>query len=221
VIPRTIHQVWVGPYRIPERERSFVDGVRRLNPDWDHVLWTDANLPSLDGDALHQFRWRMSLRDYAFAADILRVWVVHALGGLYLDADTECVRPIDTLITSFDAVFRHHGPDDLTLSNDFMGMTAGHPLGSYLLTTMAPPAYCFDPSWLGKHVRAWVGLPENAPHDPTLRAVTPLGIGYLPSAPCQRCPTSPRLTWSDMFVNHSLFSWSEENRKKFESGDYT
>ena len=44
MIPRTLHQVWLGPDPIPARYMGFLDGWRRLHPGWSYQLWTDGDL---------------------------------------------------------------------------------------------------------------------------------------------------------------------------------
>ncbi len=209
MIDRLLHQIWVGPYRMPVREQAFVDRMRRTNPGWQHVLWNNNNLPPLTGHAKQQFDWRMSLGDYAFAADILRIALLHDFGGVYVDVDTEPKATLSGFLPQCAAMFRHHGPDDLTLSNDFIAFRRGHPLAKFLLSTMAQPAYCFDPSWLGREVRAWMGMPITANHADTKSALQVHNIAYIPST-----------VWARSFTNHALYSWSPENRERFAKGDY-
>jgi hypothetical protein len=162
----------------------------------------------------------MSQREYAFAADVLRVAAVYAIGGIYLDVDTEPLREITDLhLDSFAAVFRHHRDHDLTLSSDFIGMTAGHPLGACLLESMRAPAYDFGPHWLGYTVRSFFELARDAGHAQLRAAFNTECMRYMPSdeGDAERLQD---VSWTKYFANHALFSWHPDNVKKFASGDY-
>lgn len=217
---KALHQVWVGPYRVPAREQGFIEQMKRTHPGFTHTLWTDRAVPALPDFLQERYDWRMSLADYAFAADILRVFVIWSVGGIYLDVDTETLEGLAAVeVGAIKGVFRHHGDNDLTFSNDFMGLERNHPLGEYLLSTMKSPAYDFGPHWLGKTVRAYVGLPVFAGHAAVRQALEQRGILYLPSGETEAEGTGLR-PWNRMFRNRSLFSWSDENRAKFKRGDY-
>ena len=92
MIPRVFHQIWLGERPFPyERERET---WLRHHPDWEHRLWTEAELP---GD-LELTEAANLLRQPAERADILRLELLHRHGGVYLDADFECLKPIDPLL---------------------------------------------------------------------------------------------------------------------------
>src|SRR5262245_53320466 len=81
VIPRVLHQIWLGEEPFPyERERET---WRRQHPSWKLELWTEADVP---GD-LELREVANRLRQPAERADILRLELLHRHGGVYLDAD--------------------------------------------------------------------------------------------------------------------------------------
>lgn len=216
---RIIHQIWVGPYPMPSRERGYVDGMRSMHPDFSHRLWTDENLPAMPPFLQERYSWRMSLKDYAFAADIARVYLTWLLGGIYLDVDTEVGRGFDGMdVSRWDGMFRHHEETDHTFSNDFIGLSKGHPLGWFMLQSMAAPAYDFGPHWLAYTVRSWLGLEKEADQQRTRAALVSKRMLYMPS----RIEDAERLgsdAWNGRFNNRALFSWSDENRKRFANGE--
>lgn len=215
---RIIHQVWVGPYRMPTRESGFVRRMRELHPTHEHRLWTSPNLPAMPPFLQERFDWRISQRDYAFAADIVRVYVVWLFGGVYFDVDTEPIRSVEPLCAGVDALFRHHAEGDTTFSNDFIGLRKGHPLGWYLLESMKAPAYDFGPHWLGATVKRYCTLPMNATHQAVKAALAHRNMRYVPSAR-DHTPDPHEPIWYDHFRNHALFSWSDENRARFARGE--
>lgn len=218
---KIIHQIWVGPYRMPKREAAWVEGMRNLHPDYEHHLWTDKNLPAIDVPHIKErVEWRMAQTDYALASDILRIYLVWKMGGIYMDVDTEPRQGLTGLdVGRLNGIFRHHYDQDLTLSNDFGGMEAGHPIGEFMLSTMVAPAYDFGPHWYGYTLRRYLGLPPDASHAMVRPALEALGMLYMPSGATDGGAVADDY-WYRRFGNGALFSWSTENRAKFATGDY-
>jgi mannosyltransferase OCH1-like enzyme len=130
VIPRVFHQIWLGegpfPYAV-ERE-----SWHRFHPDWEHRLWTERDLP---GD-LELVEAANLLRQPAERADILRLELLHRHGGVYLDADFECLKPVDPLL---DGVSCFLGLlDSGRVSNAVIGTVPGHPLLAKAMVEVRP-----------------------------------------------------------------------------------
>jgi mannosyltransferase OCH1-like enzyme len=130
VIPRVFHQIWLGeelfPYGV-ERETW-----RRFHPAWEHRLWTEDDLP---GD-LELAEAANRLRQPAERADILRLELLHRHGGVYLDADFECLQPIDPLldgVTCFLGLL-----DSGRVSNAVIGCVPGHALLAKAMAEVRP-----------------------------------------------------------------------------------
>lgn len=218
---KIIHQVWVGPYQMPARERGYVELMKTRHPDFTHYLWTDNNLPALPPFLHERFMWRMNRKDYAFAANTLRVYVIWLFGGIYLDVDTDIGTGFTGMpVESVDGFFRHHGNNDLTFSSDFLGLSKGHPLGWFMLENQRAPAYAFHPHWFGEITRKYFGLDKTAPHNVIREKLDSINIMYMPSSKKQATETGApdRDHWDGHFWNRALFSWSKENREKFEKG---
>jgi mannosyltransferase OCH1-like enzyme len=125
-----LHQIWLGeapfPYAV-ERE-----SWHRLHPDWQHRLWTERDLPA----DLELKEAANLLRQPAERADILRLEVLHRHGGVYLDADFECLKPIDPLL---DGVSCFLGLlDSGRVSNAVIGAVPGHPLLAKAMAEVHP-----------------------------------------------------------------------------------
>jgi mannosyltransferase OCH1-like enzyme len=94
VIPRVIHQIWVGPDPLPDEHRRWIETWRALHPEWEHRLWTEDNLPSdpIRPEVLERLRAPVE------RADILRLEILYRHGGVYVDTDVECLRPLDDVL---------------------------------------------------------------------------------------------------------------------------
>lgn len=103
---------------------------RALNPDFAYPLWDASEIDrfGLRNRSVYDRYLREGILDGA--ADVARVEILHRFGGIYVDADSEAVRPLkdaDWLDARFFAV-AEPGDDEPIVSNAFMGSEPGHPV---------------------------------------------------------------------------------------------
>lgn len=99
MIPRVIHQVWLGA-EVPDHALASGSSWREHNPEWTYHLWRDQDVYA-NGD------WPLrDLFDRApeivppdavgqFRADLFRYELLRRAGGFYADCDTLAQRPLD------------------------------------------------------------------------------------------------------------------------------
>jgi mannosyltransferase OCH1-like enzyme len=93
MIPKILHQVWIGPNPQPEEHIRWREGWRRLHPDWEYKLWNNDNIRELElPTPLHVWD------TWASKANMIRIAAVLEFGGVYADTDTEFVRNFDPLL---------------------------------------------------------------------------------------------------------------------------
>jgi mannosyltransferase OCH1-like enzyme len=144
-IPKIIHQIWIQGYRkMPLRYRLQARTWRKHNPSWEYRLWDEDALK-----ALIRHRYRELLPVYeayesvVARADIGRYAILHAFGGLYVDTDTICVRPIDPYflepnvslyVQVYDNPIWAVNPDELTesVSNALIACIPGHAIWQHV-----------------------------------------------------------------------------------------
>jgi glycosyltransferase involved in cell wall biosynthesis len=85
MIPKIIHQIWIGPLPPPQ---AMMDTWRRKHPDWEYKVWRDhtgwENQSQID--AMSEWNGR---------ADIMRYEILERFGGILVDADSICVQALD------------------------------------------------------------------------------------------------------------------------------
>jgi mannosyltransferase OCH1-like enzyme len=96
-IPKTIHQIWIqGAGAFPWRYRLNARTWRRQHPGWKYRLWDDRALRALiQSQAPALLPVYEAYENPTAQADVGRYVLLDALGGVYVDVDTECVRPVD------------------------------------------------------------------------------------------------------------------------------
>jgi mannosyltransferase OCH1-like enzyme len=131
-VPRIIHHIWIGPDPVPSHHRPWIESWRRHHPSWEHRLWTEDDLP---GDPIRP-EVLERLRTPVERADILRLEILFRHGGIYVDTDLECLRPVDDLLGDAEFVAVCLKPGRVT--NTFIAAAPGHPLLERALRELRP-----------------------------------------------------------------------------------
>jgi mannosyltransferase OCH1-like enzyme len=120
VVPRILHQIWLGRDPLPEEFVVYQESWLRHHPRWELVVWTEENLP----DDLRRAEIYERLRVPAERADLLRLEVLYRHGGVYVDTDFECVRSLEPVIKDFE--FFTANKWSKRVNNAFLGATPEH-----------------------------------------------------------------------------------------------
>lgn len=125
MIPRIIHQVWVGG-PVPDQIADWMDTWKAQHPGWEYRLWGDGDFGWLrHRDLFDRAEEIASGSEGQFRSDLARYEILHEHGGVYVDADFECLRPIDDLL---DAEFFTAWERDKWWANmAIAGAIPGHP----------------------------------------------------------------------------------------------
>lgn len=127
MIPRTIHRIWVGGEE-PEWTKEFA-GTWEL-PGWSLNQWGEeeirAEFPLHNQNAYDHAEDIAPFHTGQLRSDILRYEILYRHGGVYVDHDLECLRPIDTLVEGLKC-FAAWEQQDKWIANGFLGATAGDP----------------------------------------------------------------------------------------------
>jgi mannosyltransferase OCH1-like enzyme len=132
VIPSIIHHIWIGPDPLPDDYRPYIESWKREHPGWKHLLWTEENLPEdpIRPEILERLRAPVE------RADILRLEILYRYGGVYVDTDLECLRPVGDLLADEDFVGVCLKPGRMT--NTFIASAPRHPLLDRALRELQP-----------------------------------------------------------------------------------
>jgi GT2 family glycosyltransferase len=170
-IPRTLHQIWIGPHPAPAR---CIDSWRQNHSaeGWTYVLWDEQRLQAegivamaAEMQVMGHIRSSPSL---AGKADIWRWLILLRDGGVFVDADSLCILPVGELldahrgraIAAYENESRR-GPgcfpsypdipaDSALVANGFMAFPADHRVPREALAEIAAQAvkpFAARPPW--------------------------------------------------------------------------
>ncbi len=143
MIPRTFHFIWLGPRELPEKHRDWIESWEFHHPEWNIRIWGNDDVPRLRNQ--EQFD---RARSWAGKADILRVEIVFEHGGVFLDTDFECLRPIDGLIANCDGFLARSHPS-CRIANGVFGATPGHEFLNKVIRDIPKYFRPDEPDWTG------------------------------------------------------------------------
>lgn len=132
-IPRKFYFIWLGLQNMPGDFEQNILGWKQFHPDWDIELWVDiqkdySHLPvtvKYVGEELLQ-----ECRDLYFSSSnvgeksaILKYELLRQFGGVYVDCDVTCFRPIDAIALKCDLFSPGNPPERPFLSSSLYAGT--------------------------------------------------------------------------------------------------
>ena len=132
-ISKVFHQIWLGPNDPPAESEGFRETWLRHHPDWEVRVWGDDDFGWLKNQALFK-----RAPSYTQKVDIAKYELINRHGGVYLDFDLECLKPITDLCEGVD-VFAGWEPDG-GINVAIFGATPRHRFLRQVVATM--PVWC-------------------------------------------------------------------------------
>ncbi len=155
MIPKIIHQVWLG-----EPNPSVVRATKTwecAHPSWEYRLWTsyDSFSPAMR-EVLDAISQTEQPGKFAGMADVMRLFVLWRFGGVAIDADSECLCPMDDrFLTPYEwACWENEQHCPGVIANGTMGAEPGSLLVSRMIQRLplrdpaAPPWQSYGPHYL-------------------------------------------------------------------------
>ena len=158
MIPRVIHQIWLGESGDPSPPTAFREAAatwRDHHPDWEYRLWDAADVDRLFASSrpdLHTLY--RSYPHWVQRADAARYLILHEFGGVYADLDIRCVSSFNRVA---DADLLLAPTEPLGVSNDLMAAAAHHPLFHSLLDELAVSHRRWGRPWVPRHFQIMCG----------------------------------------------------------------
>lgn len=93
-IPKIIHQLWIGPKARPSK---FMQTWKDKHPDFEYIMWNEEEIKKR-GLVLECISKINEIEEINGKADIIRWEILYQYGGLFVDADSICIEPINYLM---------------------------------------------------------------------------------------------------------------------------
>jgi mannosyltransferase OCH1-like enzyme len=101
MVPKKLHFIWIGDES--KMPKACIDTWVQKNPDYEVTIWGN--------DLLRSYVWRnwdkmsdmLHKQDYAGASDIMRYQILYEHGGIYIDADSYCIKPLEDWLLDCEA----------------------------------------------------------------------------------------------------------------------
>ena len=165
MIPKIIHQIWIGPNPLPDKCKNYVKTWKKHHPSWEYKFWDNANTEELLSEAsekaVNAYNHHSSINPAMFApacqADIIRYLAILKYGGVYVDIDFECYKPIDELILDKKLIVASPNSRVHWVCNGFFGATPNHEVIKEAVDDLEPRGKARNgPTYLTKHFKNFI-----------------------------------------------------------------
>jgi hypothetical protein len=126
-IPKIIHQLWIGNQA--HQPSTLMDTWRDKNPSFEYIRWTEDEIVKRKMELTCQNRIN-EIPEINGKADIIRWEILYKYGGVFLDADSICISPIDDVLMECKcfAGYEHEKLRKGLIATGTMGFPPQHPL---------------------------------------------------------------------------------------------
>jgi len=100
MIPKIIHLIWVGDES--KRPNRYIQSWVDHHPGWEIKLWGNEDLASRKWINKRHMN-AMAKREWNGVADMMRWEILYEEGGILVDADSECIRPLPEWLLECEA----------------------------------------------------------------------------------------------------------------------
>ncbi len=132
-IPRKLHIIWVGSDNAMPVDCT--ESWRRKHPSWAYRIWTNRDLENVAWVNAEHMRTFVKARKWAAVADLMRYEILYREGGVYVDADARCLRPLDDWLLENEmfACWDYTLAKRKLVNNAFMGSVPRNPFLAYVI----------------------------------------------------------------------------------------
>jgi glycosyltransferase involved in cell wall biosynthesis len=152
-IPKILHQLWIGDQT--RRPTNLLETWKQLHPDWEYILWTEEEIEKR-GVTFECSRQIADIHEINGKADIMRWEILYKYGGIFQDADSVCLEPLDpdiflTKNGGFSCYEQEQNRKGLVCCGS-MGFPSGNPLLRDIITHIGTldlrPTVCNLKAWV-------------------------------------------------------------------------
>ena len=125
MIPKTLHFIWIGD----EKKIPFkcINTWVEKNPGYTTKIWGNNAVQSTNWKNYRQLHDMLIKKDFAGAADVMRYEILFNEGGIYIDADSVCLKPLEDWLLDCNAfaIWEQELVRNNLIANGFLGSVPG------------------------------------------------------------------------------------------------
>jgi mannosyltransferase OCH1-like enzyme len=125
-ISKKLHQLWIGTKPRPSK---FMNTWKDKNPDFEYIIWNEEEF--IKRNIVFEAQDKIdSIEEINGKADIMRWEILWRYGGVFIDADSICIEPIDEVLMKCNAFAGYENEEarqDLVATGT-MGFPPNYPL---------------------------------------------------------------------------------------------
>lgn len=95
MIPKIIHYIWIGKNPLPKEMQECLDSWKRYMPEYELKCWDDSTLGEFSNVFMNE---ALEEHKFAFASDVIRLYVIYKYGGIYMDTDVMVYKSFNPLL---------------------------------------------------------------------------------------------------------------------------
>ena len=139
-VPRKIHQIWIGG-SLPAEYNLWTRSWREKNSEWEYKLWTEQDILSF---GLRNEKAFCESPSYGAKSDIARYEILERLGGVYVDTDFECLKPIKYIADNCSFFAGTTFGEAPQITNSIIGSVPNHSFVSRIVKKTNQPVFTRD-----------------------------------------------------------------------------
>ncbi|WP_242153281.1 glycosyltransferase [Sphingomonas sp. BAUL-RG-20F-R05-02] len=143
MIPKRIHVIWIGDDA--KRPDNCIETWRALHPDWEFRLWGNQDFAATEwiNRAHMDAMWTRELNG---VADMMRWEILYRHGGVLVDADSICIRPLDDFLLECAAfaAWENEVARPGLIAAGYFGCEAGNPFVGQIIKDIAAETTVVD-----------------------------------------------------------------------------
>jgi len=150
MIQHIIHQVWeCKNKRLPEQFVKFAQTWKEHHPDWQYEFWNKKRMDTFVRKYYPEFSeiFFVYYNDVQ-RRDVIRYLILHKMGGVYVDFDSECLEPMDEYIHGKTCCFglepeKHANMlrQSFFISNAWIASKSNHPFLKQIIKMLADATF--------------------------------------------------------------------------------
>lgn len=152
-IPKIIHIMWIGLKPAP---LNLMLTWKNKNPDFEYIFWDEEEIKKRDlvFKCIKQIN---DIPEMCGKCDILRWEILYKYGGIFVDADSICIEPLDDYFMTKTAfsTYENEIVRKSLVATGIMGFIPNHPLCRDIIDWIADPKMS---EVLIRESRAWVSV---------------------------------------------------------------